>query len=286
MGIEDERVTVVVASRDRREDLLASLPHHRARVIYVDNGSTDGSPEAVTAAFPDVEVIRLPHNVGAVARTIGVRAARTPFVAFADDDSWWAPGALRTAADALADHGRLGLVCARILIGADERPDPVSAEMAASPLPRADDVPGAPLLGFVACAAMVRTDAFLAAGGFDDVVRFPGEEERLALDLATAGWAMSYLEDAVIHHYPSPRRHAPEERQRAIARAATLTALMRLPWRTVVAELRRWVRRSPADRAGVLAGLREAPAALRHRRATPADVLALRTMLTVLRRGT
>lgn len=280
MEIEDERVTVVVASRDRRADLLGSLPRHRARVVYVDNGSTDGSPEAVADAFPGVEVIRLPRNVGAVARTVGVRAARTPYVAFADDDSWWAPGALRTAADALAAHERLGLVCARILVGADERPDPVSAEMAASPLPRTEDLPGAPILGFVACAAMVRTDAFLEAGGFDDVVRFPGEEERLALDLAAAGWAMSYLEDAVIHHHPSPRRHAPEERQRTIARAATLTALMRLPWPTVVAEARRWAGRSPAHRAGVLAGLREARAALRHRRPLPADVLALRTMLT------
>lgn len=279
MEVEDQRVTIVIASRNRREDLLASLPHHRAPVVYVDNGSTDGSPDAIAEAFPDVRVIRLPENVGAVARNVGVRAARTPFVAFADDDSWWAPGSLAVGADALAAHPRLGLVCARILVGPEERVDPVSDEMARSPLPRDPAVPGEPLLGFVACAAMVRTEAFLAAGGFDPVVRFPGEEERLALDLAARSWAMSYLDKAVIHHHPSPSRHGPEERQKAIARAATLTALMRLPWPTAAAEARRWAARGAAHRAGVLQGLREAPAALRVRQVAPREVLDLRKIL-------
>jgi GT2 family glycosyltransferase len=277
---EDDRVTIVVASRNRRSDLLASLPHHRAPVILVDNASDDGSAEAVAAADPGTTVIRLPRNLGAAARTVGVRAASTPFVAFADDDSWWAPGALRTAADALADHPRLGLVCAKILVGPEERVESVSELMAASPLPHDAAAPGKPLLGFVACAAMVRRSAFLSSGGFDTVVRFPGEEERLALDLASAGWAMAYVEDVVVHHHPSPSRQAPGRRQYGIARAATLTALMRLPWRDAVGELRRLAARSPSHRSGVLRGLLEAPAALRRRRPLPRDVLAMRRRLT------
>jgi hypothetical protein len=42
-------VTVVIATRDRRDELLTTLGHLRALperppVIVVDNGSTDGSP--------------------------------------------------------------------------------------------------------------------------------------------------------------------------------------------------------------------------------------------------
>src|SRR5215207_9263281 len=87
-------VTVVTMTRNRRAKLLctlsalADLPE-RPPVIVVDNDSDDGSPAAVAAAFPAVEVIRLPGNAGAAARNVGARHARTPYVAFADDDSWW-----------------------------------------------------------------------------------------------------------------------------------------------------------------------------------------------------
>ena len=45
------------------------------------------------------------------------------------------------------------------------------------------DLPGRSVLGFLACGAVVRRSAFVQAGGFDPVVHFGGEEERLALDL-------------------------------------------------------------------------------------------------------
>jgi len=49
------RVTVVVASRNRRADLLASLPRHEAPVILVDNGSTDGSADRTAATVPSLD---------------------------------------------------------------------------------------------------------------------------------------------------------------------------------------------------------------------------------------
>ena len=38
------------------------------------------------------QVVELGENLGALARNVGLRETGTPFVAFADDDSWWAPG--------------------------------------------------------------------------------------------------------------------------------------------------------------------------------------------------
>ena len=63
--------------------------------------------------------------------------------------------------------------------------------MAAAPLGRDPDLPGPSILGFLACAVVVRRSAFLDVGGFDDVVFFGGEEERVALDLAAAGWGLA-----------------------------------------------------------------------------------------------
>jgi len=262
-------VTVVIASRNRREDLLATLPRHEAPVLLMDNGSTDGTVAAVREAHPDATVVPLGRNLGAGARTLGVARAGTPFVAFADDDSWWAPGDLARAVTIMRAHPRLGLLNARILVGPQERLDPVCTEKARSPLPTQPGAAGPALLGFVACAALVRTEAFQAVGGFDPVVRFPGEEERVALDLAAAGWELAYVDEVTIHHHPSPVRHAPARRQVAIWRSRLLTALMRLPASDVAKLLGDAARAGRPGIEGALRGLPDVPAALRQRRPVP-----------------
>jgi GT2 family glycosyltransferase len=245
----------------------------------MDNGSTDGTVDAVRSTHPDVTVVALERNLGAGARTLGVARAGTPFVAFADDDSWWAPGDLARAVEIMRDHPRLALLNARVLVGPEERLDPVCAEMAESPLGTPPDLPGPSLLGFVACAALVRTEAFEAVGGFDPVVRFPGEEERVALDLAAAGWGLAYVDEVTIHHHPSPRRDAPGRRQAAIWRSRLLTALMRLPAGDVVRQIGGAVRTGRPGLEGMVRALPDVPAALLRRRTVPAEVHAdLRTL--------
>ena len=228
-------VTVVVATRDRCAQLATTLPRHApAPVILVDNGSTDGTPDLVAARFPHVSVLALGSNRGAPARNLGVAAATTPYVAFADDDSWWAPGALALAARLLEKHPRLGLVAGRVLVGREERLDPMSAHMADAPLGVEPDLPGPSVLGFLACAAVVRREAFLACGGFDDVVFFLGEEERLALDLAAAGWGLAYCDDVVAHHHPDlSASRDPGGRAVQQARNRVLTSVLRRPWPVV-----------------------------------------------------
>jgi GT2 family glycosyltransferase len=270
--VEDDRVTVVIASRNRRTDLMQTLVHHRAVTMLIDNDSSDGTAAAAHAAFPDLSVIALPRNVGAFGRTIGARAAHTEYIAFADDDSWWAPGSLRAAADILASHPAVAAVVARILVGPHERVDPISTVMARSPLPRASS--GHPaLLGFVACATMVRRSAFLDVGGFDRVVRFPGEEERVALDLTDRGQQIVYADDLTVHHHPSPRRHGPDARISSVTRSSILTAVMRLP-RTVVADrIRHAWHWSAATRRGARAAGRDLLPALRERHVVTPPVL-------------
>jgi GT2 family glycosyltransferase len=271
-------VTVVVASRNRRDDLLASLPRHEAPVVLVDNGSTDDTVTAVREARPEVTVLPLERNLGARARTLGAAHAAAEFaaefIAFADDDSWWAPGDLARAVEIMQAHPRLALLNARILVGPEERLDPVCVEMAESPLGTHPDLPGPSLLGFVACGALVRTEAFEAVGGFDGVVRFPGEEERVALDLASAGWGMAYVDEVTVHHHPSTRRHSPDTRKAAIWRSKVLTALMRHPLPQTGRLLLGALRDGRPGREGILRALPDVPAALRARRPLPPHVLA------------
>jgi GT2 family glycosyltransferase len=271
-------MTVVVMTRDRWPDLQKSLPRHEAPVTVVDNGSSDGTPDLVRQHFPDIEVIELGSNHGSVARNIGVARARTPYVAFADDDSWWAPGALASAADLLDRHPRLAVLAGRILVGDAEQPDPVCGLMADSPLGTAEDLPGPSVLGFLACGAVVRRDAYLAAGGFDDVVFFMGEEERLALDLATLGWGLAYVDHVVAHHHPSPSRDTVERAARA-ARNRLLTTLMRRPWPVVLRAVAEDLRDGRAGRMAVRQATARLPRALTRRRVVPPHVEAARLLL-------
>jgi GT2 family glycosyltransferase len=75
-------ITIVVLNWNRRDDTLACLASLAraqlggARVLVVDNGSRDGSVEAIRARFPTVEVLTLPENRGyAGGNNAGIRAA-------------------------------------------------------------------------------------------------------------------------------------------------------------------------------------------------------------------
>jgi GT2 family glycosyltransferase len=235
MPASPARVAVVIATRNRAPELLGTLTrlralHEQPLIVVVDNGSTDGTAGLVRAGHPGpgVRVVGLRRNRGGAARTVGARLVDSPYVAFSDDDSWWAPGALSRAAELLDRHPRLALLAARVLVGPDQRLDPVCQVMARSPLPRADDLPGPSVLGFIACGAVVRRSAFLQVGGFHARLGVGGEEELLAVDLAARGWGLAYVDEVVAHHHPSPSRD-PSGRRRVQVRNALWSAWLRRP---------------------------------------------------------
>jgi GT2 family glycosyltransferase len=130
----DCSVTVVVITRDRSSELdetlqrLRALPE-RPPIIVVDNASSDVTPAVIARAGPEVRGVRLERNAGAAGRNTGLEHAQTPYVAFSDDDSCWAPGALADAARLFDGYPRLGLLAARMLVGGSERLDPICREM-------------------------------------------------------------------------------------------------------------------------------------------------------------
>ncbi len=240
----------------------------------MDNGSSDGS--AAAARRYGVDVVELRRNAGPAARNVGVRRVGAPYVAFADDDSWWAPDALEPAAKLFDRYDSLALVAARVLVGPEEDLDPVSLAMAESPLTAPRPLPGPPVLGFVACGALVRRSAFLEVGGFHEVLATGAEETLLAVDLASRGWDLAYVEDVVAHHHPSSRRD-PLARRRAEARNLLWLAWLRRPLSTAVGRTVRvaWTgaRDAPSRRALVDVA-RAAPRLVRERRVAPARIEA------------
>ena len=270
---------MVVLSHNRREELLRTLARLEALpeappLIVVDNGSTDGSPAHVARAHPGVTLLALARNEGAAARTLGVRAARTDHVAFSDDDSWWEPGALRRAVALLDAHPKIALLAAEVLVGPEGRLEPTCMAMAGSPLPAREALPGPRVLGFVACGAVVRRDAYLAAGGFHARYGVGGEEALLATDLASAGWDLVYTDELRAHHHPSPKRDRPARRAGA-QRNDLWSTWLRRPRPAAVRRTGKLLMAATGDRAalrGTIAAAGGLPWVLRDRRVVPAAV--------------
>jgi GT2 family glycosyltransferase len=273
------RTTVVIITRDRRDELLRTLDHmtslpDAAPVVVVDNASSDGSAGAVAAGHPEVGLIRAGANLGSLGRNLAVRGVTTPYVAFCDDDTRWEPGALTGAADLLDGHGALATVTARIVVEPDLVEDPLMPELRDSPVPGPGWLPGPALLSVLAGATMFRVAAFREVGGFSPRMWLGGEEELLAIDLAARGWWMCWAEDVVVRHAPSTLRDPRRRRQLGI-RNTLWTTWLRRPPRSALRRSTTILRSLPRDRASVaavaeaLAGL---PWVLRERRVVPPQV--------------
>ncbi|WP_380170427.1 glycosyltransferase family 2 protein [Kineococcus sp. DHX-1] len=285
---EDPRVTVVLITWQRRDEArlavrrLLALPE-RPRVLVLDNASTDGTADALRADHPRgtpggdrLDVVVLPENQGAVARNTGVATARTPYVAFCDDDTWWDPGSLERAADVLDEHPSVAVLTARILVEPGGVEDDIVTELRDSPVRGAPGLPGPALGSFLAGASVVRRSAFLQVGGFSRRLWLGGEEELLAADLAAAGWELCYLEDLQVHHQASVLRESARRRRNGIRNTLWFTWLRR-PLPAAARRTRDLVRSLPADATsarGVLDAVAGLPWVLRERRVLPAHAEA------------
>jgi len=266
-------VSLVVLTHNRKDEVLRTLQRlvqHAPGVpiVVADNASTDGTAEAIAHAYGHVALVRLPRNAGAAGRNAAVDACRTPYVAFCDDDTWWAPGALARAVEELDGHARLAVVTARVLIDEDEHEDATSLRMAASPFRNTLGVRGTEVVGLLAGACVIRRSAFVAAGGYHPRYFLGGEEELLAIDLLAAGWHMAYMPDVIVHHHPSRVRNV-AARRRLLPRNAIWSAWLRRPWRSAWRQTS--LRLAEARRDGALlwmgaSVLRGLPWVLRERR--------------------
>lgn len=203
----DPRVAVVMITRNGARRIATALTHlvglpERPQVIVVDNGSDDGTRDLIGEQFPGVEVVAAGANLGAAGRSLGADATTARYLAFAEDDSWYEPGAVVRAADVLDAHPEIALVQAHVLVGDEQRPDPLHEDMVNTPVRDDHQLPGHPILSFLEGACVVRRSAYIAAGGFDPRLFVGGGEEHLAADLLTDGWRLRYVPEVVAHHRP------------------------------------------------------------------------------------
>jgi GT2 family glycosyltransferase len=268
---------VVIATHNRAAALRKTLEElyelpERPPIVVADNASTDATEAACKPFGSRVQLLKLRRNMGAAARTIGAREAGTPFVAFCDDDCAWGAGSLQRAVERLEAHERVALINARVLVGDEGKPDPACQEMRA-----AAGVPSSavPIVYFMAGACVMRTKAFLEAGGYHVRYFIGAEETLLAIDLAAHGWQLWYCDDVIVHHRPSSINRDPDRRRRLVLRNRLWTVMLRRSAACALRVIAEYVRLARSDNI-VRAALKEAiaglPWVIRERRSIPREL--------------
>jgi GT2 family glycosyltransferase len=181
-------------------------------VLLVDNGSTDGSPEALAREFPDVRQLVLPRNAGYTGgNNAGFRLLleedRYRYALVLNNDATVAPGMLERLERALDDDARCGMAQPKVLWpdGTVENAG-YAMDRYGMTLPRGRGAPGDaafPSEGwFYASGAcvLVRLETLREVGGFDEAYFGYHEDVDLAWRMRLAGWRLAYCDDVVCRH--------------------------------------------------------------------------------------
>jgi len=217
-------VAVVVLNHNGKDLLLECLrsvmasAYRPVQIVVVDNGSNDGSAEAVGCLFPFAHVVLNGCNAGvAGGRNAGVKwinanlAAK--YIIFLDNDTQVEPDTVGAMVEAADQDLSIGMVVPkafrqkgdRVLLSAGgmlfnpytgSLRDVASGEFDAGQYDQVREVRACP--GF---AFLVRPAVFRKIGGFDEAFNPYGwEDVDLSLRAGKAGFRIVYTPRAVVYH--------------------------------------------------------------------------------------
>lgn len=184
-----------------------------ARILVMDNGSSDGSAEQA-AQLPGVTVRLLGQNFGfAGANNRAFSECDTEYVALLNPDAFPEPDWLEKLVAAAEAHPEVAAFGTRQMVhGAENVVDGLGDVYHVSGLVWRDghgrvlrDSDAVPHEIFSPCAgaALYRRDPLVKVGGFDEDYFCYVEDVDLGFRLRLAGYGAMYVPDAVVHHVGS-----------------------------------------------------------------------------------
>jgi GT2 family glycosyltransferase len=216
--------SVVVLARDREdlthrcfEALSVATRDLRSEVLFVDNGSTDGTPRRVReweSWFPRFVYLRQEENLSfAVGNNLAARQAAGSLLLFLNNDVFVEPDSVRRLVDEVSSDEDVGAAGARLVFPGGAKiqhagvaqmlwgyPLNYGAGAATGDIRLASPRDAFAVTGALAC---VRRSAFLSVGGFDSTFDWGYEDVDLCLALRAAGLRVRYVPEAVATHCES-----------------------------------------------------------------------------------
>ncbi len=222
-------VTVVVPTRDRPRQVegclrsLLALEYPNFEIVVVDNGSTTTATDDLIATQfaeePRLRYVREIRGGVSLARNRGLAEARSPIVAFCDDDVLHDPQWLTELVRGFSAADDVGAVSGSILPTALDTPSEIWLEQyggfhkgfVLSIFDMAENRPGDPLYPYTAgtfgsgASLAFRTEALRSIGGYDEALGAGttargGEDLAALFDIVTSGRRVVYAPTAIVYH--------------------------------------------------------------------------------------
>ncbi len=214
-------VSVVILSYNRKDRIRETLSELQKQsyqdfeVIVVDNNSHDGSQQLIEEEFTEVQLLKLPHNIGIAGRNRGMEISRGEFIVIIDDDAVLEKDWIEKAVKYFDKEPSLGVLASKVLnyysreiwgwvYGVDVN------TFADQQFETFD---------FVACAAAIRKPALEKAGLFSEELFLYWDEDDLSIRIIDAGYTIWYCPDLVAYHVIPVSQNATRSKRRVYYQA-------------------------------------------------------------------
>lgn len=203
MAKYEPMVSVVILNwNGGAEDCLSAIASVRKQdyqnleIIFVDNGSSDGSFEAVQELSPDLRFVQTGENLGCPeGRNRGAEVANGELIMFLENDGEWpSEKIIRDLVRLFGQYADLGAIYSAV--------EGYSSGVSDPPLDEVDTRETGIRLSssFRGGASAIRRNLFSELGGFPGDFFRQGEERYLALKLYSAGFKVAYWPEHRMRH--------------------------------------------------------------------------------------
>ncbi len=210
--METPLVSILVVTWNRKKDVLETVQsvyeqtYENFEIIVVDNGSGDGTIEALREFWPEVRVVALDRNLGISAgRNAGIGIARGEIIFCLDSDASLGQSALTNLVRRFQSDSDLGVINSKIVNAFTKELDG-GPGWAYSEEQKANQNTEFLSWSFSEGGAAIRKQVLDKVGNFWELLFFGCEGQELSLRVWDANYKVLYYPESIVYHRASPQQ--------------------------------------------------------------------------------
>lgn len=235
--MDNPLVSILVVTWNRKKDILETLQsiyeqtYKNFEIIVVDNGSEDGTIDALRTFYPEIVIVALDRNIGVSAgRNAGFRIARGDIIFCLDSDASPDKNALTNLVRRLQADPDIGVINSKIVnaytMSLDGGPGWVYSEVQ-----KTKQNEEFLSWSFSEGGAAIRKQVLDRVGNFWELLFFGSEGQEFSLRVWDAGYKVLYYPESVVYHRASSQqRLAGKDRDVLIFRYNLYIYIARYPF--------------------------------------------------------